>query len=253
MGRRGVASSGGPRVVGARGVDFRAGDRPRLEQAGALGCQDDRRRDAAAGESSVEVVLPEGRSGRQRSCSGWSWVAGVDAVGGPPHGYFTNYADVRLAAPMPTQAGLGLGERELGSDSRGRRSARRAWQDTGPKRDDHEALPEYREAKKAALGRWLRGLGGASRARRPCPAVFSWRPAAAVCSWRSGCSPVSAAKVSRGARRVGQDGPLVSSGTCCRLRRRASERSGVERAARPPHGARRCSAERPRTAGQPGR
>ena len=35
---------------------------------------------AAAGETSVEVVLPEGRSCGQLCCSGWSWVAGVDAV-----------------------------------------------------------------------------------------------------------------------------------------------------------------------------
>ena len=31
---------------------------------------------AAAGESSVEVVLPEGGRGLQLSCSGWSWVLG---------------------------------------------------------------------------------------------------------------------------------------------------------------------------------
>ena len=34
-------------------------------------------------------------------------------------------------------------------------------------------------------------------------AVCSSRPVAAVSRWRSGCSPVSAAKVSRCARRVG--------------------------------------------------
>ena len=44
------------------------------------------------------------------------------------------------------------------------------------------------------------------------PAVWSSRPAAAVSRWRSGCSPVSAARASRCARRVGQDGSLVSSG-----------------------------------------
>ena len=53
---------------------------------------------AAAGETSVEVVLPEGRSCLQLCCSGWSWVAGVDAVGGPPHGDFTNDGEVRAAA-----------------------------------------------------------------------------------------------------------------------------------------------------------
>jgi hypothetical protein len=53
---------------------------------------------AAAGETSVEVVLPEGRSCLQLSCSGWSWVAGVDAVGGTPHSDFTNDGEVRAAA-----------------------------------------------------------------------------------------------------------------------------------------------------------
>ena len=50
------------------------------------------------GETSVEVVLPEGGGGSQLCCSGWSWVAGVDAVGGPPHGDFTDDGEVRAAA-----------------------------------------------------------------------------------------------------------------------------------------------------------
>ena len=53
---------------------------------------------AAPCESSVEVVLPVGGSGLQLSCSGWSWVPGLDAVGGSPHGYFTDDADLGLAA-----------------------------------------------------------------------------------------------------------------------------------------------------------
>jgi hypothetical protein len=53
---------------------------------------------AAACETSVEVVLPEGGSCLQLCCSGWSSVAGVDAVGGPPHGDFTNDDRVRAAA-----------------------------------------------------------------------------------------------------------------------------------------------------------
>ncbi len=44
------------------------------------------------------------------------------------------------------------------------------------------------------------------------PAVCSSRPAAAVSRWRSGCSPVSAARASRCARRVGQAGSVVSPG-----------------------------------------
>jgi hypothetical protein len=52
---------------------------------------------AAPCETTVEVVLPEGGSCLQLSCSGWSWVPGVDAVGGSPHGHFTDDADVELA------------------------------------------------------------------------------------------------------------------------------------------------------------
>jgi hypothetical protein len=52
----------------------------------------------APGEATVEVVLPEGGSSLQLSCSGWSSVIGGDAVGGSPHGNFTDDADVRLAA-----------------------------------------------------------------------------------------------------------------------------------------------------------
>jgi hypothetical protein len=53
---------------------------------------------AAAGETSVEVVLPEGRSCLQLSWSGGSSVVGVDAVCGPPHGDFTHDGEVREAA-----------------------------------------------------------------------------------------------------------------------------------------------------------
>jgi hypothetical protein len=53
---------------------------------------------AAAGEASVEVVLPEGPSCLQLCGSGWSWVAGVDAVGGPPHCDFGDDGEVRTAA-----------------------------------------------------------------------------------------------------------------------------------------------------------
>jgi hypothetical protein len=44
------------------------------------------------------------------------------------------------------------------------------------------------------------------------PAVRRSRSAATVCRWRSGCSPVSAAKLRRCARKVGQAGSVVSPG-----------------------------------------
>jgi hypothetical protein len=53
---------------------------------------------AALGETSVEVVLPEGRGCLQLCCPGWSWVVGVDAVGGPPHRDFAHDGKVRAAA-----------------------------------------------------------------------------------------------------------------------------------------------------------
>ena len=53
---------------------------------------------AAAGESSVEVVSQ--RAEVVCSCRpGWSWVVGVDAVGGPPHRDFTNDGEVRATCP----------------------------------------------------------------------------------------------------------------------------------------------------------
>jgi len=53
---------------------------------------------AAASEVSVEVVLPKGRSCGQLCCSGWSWVTGLDAVGGSPHSDFTDDGEIRAAA-----------------------------------------------------------------------------------------------------------------------------------------------------------
>jgi hypothetical protein len=42
-------------------------------------------------------VLPEGGGCLQLCCSGWSWVAGVDAVGGAPHCDFTDDGEVLAA------------------------------------------------------------------------------------------------------------------------------------------------------------
>jgi hypothetical protein len=53
---------------------------------------------AAAGETSIEVVLPEGGSCLQLCGAGGSRVVGVDAAGGPPHSDFTDDGRVWLAA-----------------------------------------------------------------------------------------------------------------------------------------------------------
>jgi hypothetical protein len=58
---------------------------------------------AAAGESSVEVMLPERRSCLQLCCPGWSWVVGMDAVGGPPYGDFSDDGEVRLVRRRPSR------------------------------------------------------------------------------------------------------------------------------------------------------
>ena len=45
--------------------------------------------------TSVENRIEDGVS-----CSGWSWVAGVDGVGGPPNSDFTDDGEVRAAARL---------------------------------------------------------------------------------------------------------------------------------------------------------
>jgi hypothetical protein len=42
------------------------------------------------GDSSVEVLLPQGRGCLELDASGWSWVPLIDAVGGPPYRNFAN-------------------------------------------------------------------------------------------------------------------------------------------------------------------
>ena len=53
---------------------------------------------AAVGSTSVEVLLPEGGSGLQLSCSGGAAVLEVDAEGGTPDLDFTDEGDARLTA-----------------------------------------------------------------------------------------------------------------------------------------------------------
>jgi hypothetical protein len=40
----------------------------------------------------VEALFPQGRKRSELASSGWSWVSGIDAVGGPPH---CDFADER--------------------------------------------------------------------------------------------------------------------------------------------------------------
>jgi hypothetical protein len=51
-----------------------------------------------AGDSSVEVLFPEGRESFGLVSAGWPWVLGVDASGGPPHGYVADECGARVAS-----------------------------------------------------------------------------------------------------------------------------------------------------------
>ena len=53
---------------------------------------------AAVVDLPVEVLLPEGESSLKLCWSGGSTVVGVDAVGGPPHGDFTDEGGVERTA-----------------------------------------------------------------------------------------------------------------------------------------------------------
>jgi hypothetical protein len=49
-------------------------------------------------DSPVQVLFPQGWERFESGSSGWPWVLGVDAVGGPPHGYVADECGARVAA-----------------------------------------------------------------------------------------------------------------------------------------------------------
>lgn len=53
---------------------------------------------AGVGDASIKMLLPFCRSGRQLFRSGGAAVLGVDAIGGPPHGDFTNQSGAQRTA-----------------------------------------------------------------------------------------------------------------------------------------------------------
>jgi hypothetical protein len=64
---------------------------------------------AAVGNTSIEVVLPEGGSRRQLACSGGSVVLRVDPVSGTPYLDFTDEGDARpTARRSPNRRGAAL-------------------------------------------------------------------------------------------------------------------------------------------------
>ena len=56
------------------------------------------------GDIPVEALFPEGRERFELNSSGWSWILGIDAVGGPPHCDFADEGGVRWL-PGAAQAG----------------------------------------------------------------------------------------------------------------------------------------------------
>ena len=50
------------------------------------------------GDMLVEVLFPKGRERFELGSSGWSRVLGIDAVGGPPHGYVADEGAARVAS-----------------------------------------------------------------------------------------------------------------------------------------------------------
>jgi hypothetical protein len=102
----------------------------------------------------VEALFPQGRKRSELASSGWSWVSGIDAVGGPPHCDFADERGGLTSQCSPgwlrvTVAGVVLdlvGEvgDELGI----------ALSDRHPTRDGHEAFLECSGARAADLGWW---------------------------------------------------------------------------------------------------
>src|SRR4029453_17700399 len=50
------------------------------------------------GDVPVEALFPEGRKRFELGSSGWSWVWGIDAVGGAPHGDFADEGGAGVTA-----------------------------------------------------------------------------------------------------------------------------------------------------------
>src|SRR5215203_650306 len=112
---------------------------------------------ATAGEGSVEVVLPEGGCCLQLCCSGWSWVAGVDAGGGPPDGDFIKDGEVRAATRLHPHR-LGIGPVGVASDPVGE-----VGNELGPLGQilapDGMILERFRNAGKPWQRSWVGGCG----------------------------------------------------------------------------------------------
>src|SRR5829696_5280349 len=49
-------------------------------------------------DAAIQALFPQGRKHFELSSSGWSWILGIDAVGGLPHRDFANEGRARVAS-----------------------------------------------------------------------------------------------------------------------------------------------------------
>ena len=97
----------------------------------------------------VEALFPEGGERFELGSSGWSWVLGIDAVGGPPHCNVADEGGARVTSRWcpdwhcVTLANVVLDPVGEVGDQLG---------DKNPRRDGHGALVECPRARAVDLG-----------------------------------------------------------------------------------------------------
>jgi hypothetical protein len=148
-------------VLEACDVDLRAGDLEGFRQPGVS-------LHLCLGRGCLGQSLGRGSVAKGKTLLVAVWLRLVGGLGGRPR---WRPARRRLhqggrrsggCRAVPIWAVRGYGWRRLGPDLRSRLRAATASPDTGPKRDDHEALTVCREARVAVLAHCMRALGGAS-------------------------------------------------------------------------------------------
>jgi hypothetical protein len=107
----------------------------------------------------VEALFPQGRKHFELGSSGWSWILGIDAVGGPPHCDFANEGAGVSSRWCPDWLGVTLAGVVFGSGRRGRRPAGIALSGRAPSPDGYGGFLECPGAKAADLARQVPALG----------------------------------------------------------------------------------------------
>ena len=102
----------------------------------------------------VEALFPQGRKRFELSSSGWSWILGIDAVGGPPYCNFADEGGARVASRCsPYWLGVVLAGVVLDLVGEVGDQLGSLCQVVAPRRDGHGAFLECPGAKAADLGR----------------------------------------------------------------------------------------------------